>query len=124
MSEISSEQINEAWDRIARSPDGHIIFWHLNKLAMALSPDVSALPVHEGGRILARNLMSLMARGIVDSDRYCIAITTRSSSEPERSRSTDARRQWLAGQSWDDPTAIFRGGEPGSSNGSGPGNKT
>ena len=122
MSEISSEQINEAWDRIARSPDGHIIFWHLNKLAMALSPDVSALPVHEGGRILARNLMSLMARGIVDSDRYVIAITNRSAAEPDARSRSDARRQWLANQSWDDPLNIFRGDA--GSNGGGPGNKT
>jgi len=119
MSEITSEQINEAWDRIARSPDGHIIFWHLNKLAMALSPDVSALPVHEGGRILARNLMSLMARGIVDSDRYVIAITNRSAAEPDARSRSDARRQWLANQSWDDPAAIFRGDHTAPTNGGG-----
>jgi hypothetical protein len=107
MSEISTDEINEAWDRIARTPDGQIIFRHLNKLAMALATDVSALPVHEGGRILARNLMSLMARGIVDSDRYAIAITTRSGTEPERARGADARRKWLAEQSWDDPLTIF-----------------
>jgi hypothetical protein len=110
MSEISTDEINEAWDRIARTPDGAIIFWHLNKLAMALAADVSALPAHEGGRILARNLMSLMARGIVDSDRYVIAITPGSSAEPGAGTRTDARRKWLAEQSWHDPLTIFRAG--------------
>ena len=71
--EFTTPEINEAWERIARSSDGHIIYRHLQKLVMALSADVSALPVHEGGRILARHLMSLMAQGIVDSDRYAIA---------------------------------------------------
>jgi hypothetical protein len=71
--EFTTAEINDAWDRIARTSDGQIIYRHLQKLVMALSADVSALPVHEGGRILARNLMSLMAQGIVDSDRYAIA---------------------------------------------------
>ena len=124
MSEITTEQSPEAWDRIARTPDGHIIFWYLNRVAMALASDVSALPVHEGGRILARNLMSLMARGIVDSDRYAIAITSRSVAEPGAGTRTDARRKWLAEQSWDDPLRAFRDPGPnasggGSTNGSG-----
>jgi hypothetical protein len=74
--EFTTPEINEAWERIAHTADGQIIYRHLQKLVMALSADVSALPVHEGGRILARNLMSLMAQGIVDSDRYAIAFPT------------------------------------------------
>jgi hypothetical protein len=99
--EITTSEINEAWERIARSSDGHIIYRHLQKLVMALSADVSALPVHEGGRILARHLMSLMAQGIVDSDRYAIAFP---SPKPVAGASsgTDARRKWLASQSWYD----------------------
>ena len=75
--QITTPQINEAWDRIARTPEGQMLYRHLMRLALALSDDVSALPVHEGGRILARNLMSLMAQGIADSDRYAVAFVTR-----------------------------------------------
>ena len=71
--EFTTPEINAAWDRVARTSDGQIIYRHLQKLLMALSNDLSALPVHEGGRILARHLMSLMAQGIADSDRYAIA---------------------------------------------------
>jgi hypothetical protein len=48
------------------------------RMALAPAPDDSALPRHEGARTLARNLMDLMAKGIVDSDRYCVAFLTRS----------------------------------------------
>ena len=71
--EFTTPDISAAWDRIARTADGQVVYRHLQKLLMALSNDLSALPVHEGGRILARHLMSLMAQGIVDSDRYAIA---------------------------------------------------
>ena len=119
--EFTTPEINEAWERIARTADGQIIYRHLQKLVMALSADVSALPVHEGGRILARHLMSLMAQGIVDSDRYAIAFPT---AKPVAGAvtSTDARRKWLAGQSWYDDHETGGAGNTGAgSNGTGSG---
>jgi hypothetical protein len=119
--EFTTPEINEAWDRVARTTDGQIIYRHLQKLVMALSADVSALPVHEGGRILARHLMSLMAQGIVDSDRYAIAFPT---AKPVAGAvtGTDARRKWLAGQSWYDNGETRSAGNTGAgSNGTGSG---
>ena len=118
--EFTTSEINEAWERIARTADGQIIYRHLQKLVMALSADVSALPVHEGGRILARHLMSLMAQGIVDSDRYAIAFPT---AKPVAGAvtSTDARRKWLAGQSWYDDHETGGAGNSGNGTGSGAG---
>jgi hypothetical protein len=118
--ELTTPEINAAWDRIARSPDGQIIYRHLQKLVMALSTDVSALPVHEGGRIVARHLMSLMAQGIVDSDRYAVAFPIQPVAVTGTGTGTDARRKWLASQSWydDDPA---RAGAAGGTNGSGTG---
>jgi hypothetical protein len=112
MSEIiETQEIKDAWDRIARTSDGQIVFRHLNKLAMALALDVSALPVHEGGRILARNLMSLMSKGIVDSDRYAIAFVTRTAEPGERARGAGRRisaEHFVPGYDTAD-TPIFRG---------------
>jgi hypothetical protein len=88
---IETAEIKDAWDRVARTADGQIIFRHLNKLAMALAADLSALPVHEGGRILARNLMSLMSQGIADNDRYCVAFVTRAPEPVERPRGAGRR---------------------------------
>jgi len=98
--EITTPEINEAWDRIARTSDGGIIYRHLMRLVMAAAPDDSALPRHEGARTLAANLMRLMAKGIADSDRYCVAFVTRTGSEPERSRGAGRRiteRTFIAG---------------------------
>ena len=118
--EFTTSEINEAWDRLARTSDGQIIYRHLQKLVMALSGDVSALPVHEGGRILARHLMSLMAQGIVDSDRYAIAFP---GPKPVASAgtNTDARRKWLAGQSWYDDRDTGGAGNSSTGNGTGSG---
>jgi len=89
--EITTPEINQAWDRIARTSDGGIIYRHLMRLVMAPAPDDSALPRHEGARTLAANLMRLMAKGIADSDRYCVAFVTRTGAEPERSRGAGRR---------------------------------
>jgi hypothetical protein len=89
--EITTPDINQAWDRIARTGDGQIIYRHLQRLALALCDNVSALPVHEGGRILARNLMSLMAEGIADSDRAAVAFVTRTAERADRPRGAGRR---------------------------------
>ena len=119
--EFTTPDISAAWDRIARTADGQVVYRHLQKLLMALSNDLSALPVHEGGRILARHLMSLMAQGIADSDRYAIAFPIRPANVSGADSGTDARRKWLASQpSWyDDPGPGTAGGGGTSSNGSG-----
>src|SRR6516225_5021186 len=70
---LTTPEINEAWDRIARTSDGQIIYRHLQKLVMEISTDDGALQRCEGARSLAHNLMRLMANGIIDSDRYAIA---------------------------------------------------
>ena len=70
---LTTPEIDEAWDRIARTPDGQVIYRHLMKLVSEVAIDDSALPRREGARTLAHNLMKLMANGIVDNDRYCVA---------------------------------------------------
>ena len=70
---LTTPEIDEAWDRIARTPDGQVIYRHLMKLVTEVATDDSALPRREGARTLAHNLMKLMANGIVDNDRYCVA---------------------------------------------------
>ena len=70
---LTTPEIDEAWDRIARTPDGQVIYRHLMKLVAEVATDDSALPRREGARTLAHNLMKLMANGIVDNDRYCVA---------------------------------------------------
>jgi len=70
---IESKDIAEAWDRIARTPDGLIIYRHLQRIRMGLAPtDLSALPVFEGRRSLAADLMAFMSEGIADNDRACV----------------------------------------------------
>ena len=125
MLEETNKETIDAWDRVARTADGQVIYRHLMRLVMEPVINLSALPVHEGSRILARQLMQLMAKGIIDSDRYCIAYVTRIAAESERPRgvtaATDARRKWLAGQSWYDDTADtppFGGSSGAAGNGS------
>jgi hypothetical protein len=85
---LTTPEIDEAWDRIARTPDGGIIYRHLMKLLLEVSNDERALPRNEGARSLAHNLMRLMANGIVDNDRYCVAFP---SAKPERTDQRAAR---------------------------------
>ena len=89
--ELTTPEINEAWDRIARTRDGQMIYRHLMRLVMATADDDSALPRHEGARNLARNLMALMAEGIADNDRYCVAFVSRAGERTERPRGAGRR---------------------------------
>ena len=73
--QIDFEHIKEAWDRIARSPDGLVIYRHLQRICMGRAPENvpdSALPRLEGRRSLAGDLMAFMAEGIADNDRACV----------------------------------------------------
>jgi len=70
--EIEFQQIKDAWDRVARTPDGLVIYRHLQRLRLGLATDMSALPQFEGRRSLAADLMAYMAEGIAENDRACI----------------------------------------------------
>jgi hypothetical protein len=118
---LTTPEINEAWDRIARTADGSIIYRHLMRLVMAPAPDDSALPRHEGARNLAANLMRLMAEGIADSDRYCVAFVTRTGSAEPRPRGAGRRvtlDTFVPGYDTDDG-AGGPGPGPGRGNGAG-----
>ena len=83
--EIDFAQTKEAWDRVARTPDGLVIYRHLQRIRQALATDMSALPAFEGRRSLAADLMAFMSDGIRDYDRACVTYTI---AKPER---TDQR---------------------------------
>jgi hypothetical protein len=70
--EIDFERVKDAWDRIARTPDGLVIYRHLQRLRMGLATDMSALPAFEGRRSLAADLMAFMSEGIAENDRACV----------------------------------------------------
>ena len=70
---IESKDIQEAWDRVARTSDGLVIYRHLQRIVMGTAgPEDSALPRLEGRRRLAADLMAYMAEGIADNDRACV----------------------------------------------------
>jgi len=70
---IDGQDIKDAWDRIARTPDGLLIYRHLQRILMGTAGlDDSALPRLEGRRRLAADLMAFMSEGIADNDRACV----------------------------------------------------
>ena len=73
--ELDLQQTKDAWDRLARTPDGLVIYRHLQRIRQALATDHSALPHFEGRRSLAADLMAYMADGIRDYDRACVTYT-------------------------------------------------
>jgi len=73
--ELDFQQTKDAWDRLARSQDGIVIYRHLQRIRQALATDMSALPQFEGRRSLAADLMAFMADGIRDYDRACVTYT-------------------------------------------------
>lgn len=66
---IDDKEMHEAWDRVARSADGHTIYLHLQKRLMAVcaSGDDSTLRADNGERMFAAKLIGLMAKGIEES---------------------------------------------------------
>jgi hypothetical protein len=67
---IETKDIAEAWDRVARTPDGLLIYRHLQRIVMGTAgPEDSALPRLEGRRRLAADLMAYMAEGISENGR-------------------------------------------------------
>ena len=122
--ELDYQQTKDAWDRIARSADGIVIYRHLQRIRQALATDYSALPHFEGRRSLAADLMAFMSDGIRDYDRACVTYTI---AKPVAGAvtGTDARRKWLASQSWYDAPDHGQAGSTGNtgagSNGTGSG---
>lgn len=66
-----SQEAKEAMDRIARTPDGFVLYRYLQKELCSICPEniQGALRRHEGRRSLARDLMTLMGEGIDASVR-------------------------------------------------------
>jgi len=72
---IDNKDFQQAWDRVARTHDGLVIYRHLQRVVMGLAPaDIHerALPHFEGRRSLAADLMAFMSEGIAENDRACI----------------------------------------------------
>jgi hypothetical protein len=93
--ELDFQQTIDAWDRLARTPDGLIIYRHLQRLVLGTEPagNDSALPRLEGRRRLAADLMGFMADGIRDYDRACVTYTIaeRTDREPRSTRGAGPR---------------------------------
>ncbi len=67
---ITDEDIAQATDRIARTPDGELLYLYLQRIVMFvpdLSAEVCALRIDQGRRRFAADMMALMAKGIDES---------------------------------------------------------
>ena len=73
---INDEEMHTAIDRIARSPDGHLLYRYFQKILCGVVTDDSALPAHNGRRRFAAELMGLMAKGIEASGGSSNAVVT------------------------------------------------
>lgn len=80
MIEVTDDMLKEAIDRIARTPEGALLYrWLQKTLFETLAgehPD-GAFREHNGKRKLASHLMGLMSRGIEDHERAsCVVFRT------------------------------------------------
>lgn len=69
---VADKLLEEAIDRIARTPDGSLFYLYLQRRLMVVSSDVqkaSALRLDEGERRFAAKLIGLMRTGIFESGR-------------------------------------------------------
>lgn len=68
---ITDDDLIKAWDRIARTPDGALIYRYFQKIIMGnlddLDPSDRALRSHAARRRFAAELMGLMAKGLDES---------------------------------------------------------
>jgi hypothetical protein len=66
---IPDKLLLEAIDRIARTPDGGMLYVYLQRRLMAVLPTTEpcALSTHHGERLFASRLLDLMAKGIIES---------------------------------------------------------
>ena len=67
--EISEKLMHEAIDRLARTPDGRVLYLYCQRRMMALTTtgDIGTLQRSEGERTFAARLIGLMATGISES---------------------------------------------------------
>jgi hypothetical protein len=64
---ISETEMREAWDHIARTPDGKFAYLYLQRFLMGVSASSDTLQTDHGQRIFAAQLIGLMAKGIQES---------------------------------------------------------
>jgi hypothetical protein len=101
----------EALDRIARTHDGRLLHRYLRRVleSCRASDESGALQRHEGGRILAADLMRHMAQGIGDtSDGRDQPIV----SSPRQSGSGGLSRSERRRQFWEQQRDAEQRGEP------------
>jgi hypothetical protein len=107
---IENNDMKEAIDRIARTPDGLLLYRLLQKVlcgTVAAQSDHGALQINEGRRTLARDLMAYMAEGIADNDRTCVTFAVARPATVGADSGTSARRKYLASIPWNEPDPIF-----------------
>ena len=78
MSEITDKDIIEALDRVARTPDGELLYLYLQKVLMGVPTEKKsrALTWNDARRSFASELMGFMSKGISASARSgCITFT-------------------------------------------------
>jgi hypothetical protein len=107
---ITDDDIKKAFDNIARTHDGRLIYLHFQKQLCALAPpnDLGVLPQLEGRRRFAAELMGLMAEGIEQSDGRggtdgsgrTIVFARNAAARTSQHRTA---REWLAQQSDEPP---------------------
>lgn len=95
---IETQDIAEAIDRIARTPDGIILYRFLQKTLCAVPPSEQtdgALREFEGRRRFAAELMGHMSEGIQDSDRHTITFSSSGARTRDPAKRGAARRVTL-----------------------------
>lgn len=73
--EVTDVHVKDALKRIGASTDGRVLYLYLQKVRMGITPDSAperALPVNEGRRSFAADLMAFMAEGIESGRDACI----------------------------------------------------
>jgi hypothetical protein len=95
---IAPNDVIEAWDRLARTPDGLLIYRHLQFIALGTerAGNDSALPRLEGRRRLAADLMGFMSDGIRDYDRASVTFTLAKPADTGGTRPRGAGRRVTA----------------------------
>jgi hypothetical protein len=105
--DVTSDDIKKAFDRIARTYDGQMVYRYLQKIRLGLTPleaSECALQRNEGSRTLAADLMGFMYEGIADSDRYAITFAVAKPIELRATRGAARRigpEHYVPG--WDGP---------------------
>lgn len=76
--EIGDKELQEAWDRVARTSDGKMIYLHLQRRLMGVMTggDSCTLRADNGERKFAAKLIGLMAKGISESGGLSDPIVT------------------------------------------------